>query len=60
MCGRFYIDDHTIKEIANVAPEINDIFNADMRGKSVLILIRSGNGVNYERRDEAADIRHFF
>ena len=26
MCGRFYIDDHTIKEIANVAPEINDVF----------------------------------
>ena len=26
MCGRFYIDDHTIKEIANVAPETNDAF----------------------------------
>lgn len=26
MCGRFYIDDHTIREIANVAPETNDAF----------------------------------
>ena len=32
MCGRFYIDDHTIKEIANVAPEINDVFREGNRG----------------------------
>lgn len=32
MCGRFYIDDHTIKEIANVAPEINDVFREGKRG----------------------------
>ena len=32
MCGRFYIDDHTIREIANVAPEINDVFREGKRG----------------------------